>query len=564
MSKGAWLGCLLLALVGTGTDLGAQEVRWRSAERPGDCALDGGTPRGAVELGRPCPLPTPPLLPEAVRRSPVHAELVTVSSPALLPVEVRAAVSELARGGEDDEAEDEASHSPSQSQFAQERVVLAQAPVVAAVTTRTAPSMPDPVVTHLPPTSPPAAPAHTPTLPTFPAPVAVHPDDCCDHGFGGEVDLLRPRWWLQAEYLLWWMRSDHVPPLVITGNVISTNPPVITVLGQNGTRILAGGNGLNGDLRSGFRLTGGYWVDDVCQEEGFELSGFYLGSHTAHSDTSSLDHNGVLARPFFKLNPNQPGENAELVGFPGLASGDARIAAPSHFWGGEFNYRGNVCCDDCKRVDVFLGLRYVQLDEALSIIENIVGLDNATDPRVQGKNITVFDSFRTWNYFYGAQIGVEAERKQGPWSFGVRGKLALGDTHQVIDIDGGQTVVDRVHGTVQSFLGGLYTAGPNPANGTPGNIGRFSRDRFSAVPEIDLTVSYHLNDHWRVFGGYDLVYWSNVVRPGGQIDRNLDTTNVPNLKVQGDVPTGQNRPGVLFKDTDFWAQGFHLGVEWKF
>jgi hypothetical protein len=126
---------------------------------------------------------------------------------------------------------------------------------------------------------------------------------------------------------------------------------------------------------------------------------------------------------------------------------------------------------------------------------------------------------------------------------------------------------------VTRFLGGLYTAGPNRATGYPGNIGHFEHNRFTVVPELTLTVSYDINSHWRVFGGYNFLYWSDVIRPGDQIDRVLDVTNVPNLNpsmrtVTGATTmftsTGQNHPDVPFKESGFWAQGLNFGVEFRY
>ena len=86
----------------------------------------------------------------------------------------------------------------------------------------------------------------------------------------------------------------------------------------------------------------------------------------------------------------------------------------------------------------------------------------------------------------------------------------------------------------------------------PSNIGTFHKDAFSVVPEVDLTASYHLNEHVRLFAGYDFLYWSSVVRPGRQIDRTLDETEIPNFDTPGTVaPAGQNRPMVLFQRSDF-------------
>jgi hypothetical protein len=63
--------------------------------------------------------------------------------------------------------------------------------------------------------------------------------------------------------------------------------------------------------------------------------------------------------------------------------------------------------------------------------------------------------------------------------------------------------------------------------------------------------------------GYTFLYWSQVVRPGNQIDTTVNTTQVPTHPEFGPL-TGPAQPMVPFRTTDFWAQGISLGVEVTF
>jgi hypothetical protein len=63
---------------------------------------------------------------------------------------------------------------------------------------------------------------------------------------------------------------------------------------------------------------------------------------------------------------------------------------------------------------------------------------------------------------------------------------------------------------------------------------------------------------FRAYVGYNYLFWSNVLRPGEQIDRTVDLTFVPNAPR---VPFGQNRPLPTFKQADLWAQGLQFGLE---
>jgi hypothetical protein len=65
----------------------------------------------------------------------------------------------------------------------------------------------------------------------------------------------------------------------------------------------------------------------------------------------------------------------------------------------------------------------------------------------------------------------------------------------------------------------------------------------------------------QVYAGYNFLYWSNVIRPGDQIDRTVDLTFVPNAPPV--PPSGQNRPAPTFGQSDFWAQGVQFGVQFR-
>ncbi len=369
------------------------------------------------------------------------------------------------------------------------------------------------------------------------------------------------RLYARGEYLLWWFKNDQVPPLVTT-----SAPADSGILGGQTTRTLFGGDGLSSGSHSGGRFTAGWWLDD-CQTKAIEVSGFFLPGDTQRFDANSANF-GVLARPFFSLNRNQ--EFSQLTVFPGESTGNISVQNSSNLWGVEANLRCNLCCgctpcDECDpcctgwnyHIDGLAGVRYLNLNEDLSITENVANLPTAPAGRANETAI-VFDDFATRNQFYGAQVGLDAEfGRGGPWSLEVLGKLALGDTNQRININGGQQVTNLTTGVTTPFVGGLLAL--------PSNIGSHNHNAFSIVPEVNLTLHYAINEHWSILAGYDFLYWTNVVRPGQQIDRVLDETQIPNFDPPGTIaPAGQNRPAVLFHQSDFSAQGINLGLEFRY
>jgi hypothetical protein len=95
------------------------------------------------------------------------------------------------------------------------------------------------------------------------------------------------------------------------------------------------------------------------------------------------------------------------------------------------------------------------------------------------------------------------------------------------------------------------------------NSGSYSRTAFSIVPELGVNLGYQFSDHFRVYVGYNLMFWTNVVRPGEQIDRVVNPNNWPSsTSAGGNSPP--RRPAFEFRDSAFWAQGVVAGFEWRF
>jgi hypothetical protein len=360
------------------------------------------------------------------------------------------------------------------------------------------------------------------------------------------------RWYGKAEYLLWWARAQHFPVLATTGTAASQG-----VLGRPGTVVLFGGEEEPFNAFSGGRFTVGYWCDP-CQNWGIESSTFFLGQQSVKFAANSNQF-PILTRPF--LDVNNGVESGQAVGQPGVNSGSIVINPPSRLWGTELNLRCNKCGDCCcgSRFDCLLGIRYLNLDERVRITETVQVSPTTTatlPPGVMpGDQALVVDDFHTRNQFVGGQVGFDWEKRWNPWVLDLRMKLALGGTHQQIDINGFQHVV-HPNGTQQAFVGGLLAL--------PSNSGHFSRDRFSVVPEVGISLGYQITDCLTLTIGYDFLYWSNVVRPADQIDRVLDISQIPNFNVTPPPTAPQRRPIVPFRETGYWAQGLHFGLECKY
>jgi hypothetical protein len=383
----------------------------------------------------------------------------------------------------------------------------------------------------------------------FPMPVPEHgPAPVVEEVFGS--DLPPTKWYSRGEYLLWWTKHDRTPPLVTTGTIIpGRDNDLVGAIDQRDTVTLFGGD-LRRDPFSGARFTFGYYLDD-CGEKALEVSGFFLGRRSDGFQDSTFT-NSIISRPFFDVVNGV--QSVQQVSFPGRAFGRVDVTAPSELWGIEANMLCKWCCDCNWRVDPLVGFRYLNLRESLSITELVLVDRNLAGDPLAGASLTVQDRFATRNQFYGGQVGIEGRLQRDRWTFDGRVKVGLGITEQFLRIDGGQ-VVQFPNGTVRNFVGGLLAL--------DSNIGTYERNRFSIVPEVSVSAGYYLTERLRAMVGYNFLYWSNIVRPGEQIDFGLDVNRIPNFVNPPMAPTVA-RPAVLFKSTDFWAQGLTLALEYRY
>jgi hypothetical protein len=354
------------------------------------------------------------------------------------------------------------------------------------------------------------------------------------------------RIWARAEYLLWWIRGNNLPPLVTTSPSTS-----LGVLGAPGTTVLIGGDQNNGSFYGG-RFTLGFWFDR-CETCGLEAGYFFLSQRSVQTAVASSG-TPLLARPFF--NAATGGEDAELTatgpvpGIPGVlpTSGMVAVSRSSRLWGTELNAVYNLCRGCRCNLDLLGGFRYLELDESLSIDE-MIKVDPAS-PMFPGTTFVLDDKFKTRNQFYGEQLGLRATMQRGRWGLELQGKLGLGVTHEVADVSG-FTMVTPPGGATTTFPGGLLTQ--------PTNIGHYDRDKFAVVPELGINLTYQVTPHMRLIAGYNFLYWSNVVRPEQTIDRVVNPT-----QLTGGTLVGTPRPSFVFKDTDFWATGLNFGLEFRY
>jgi hypothetical protein len=351
------------------------------------------------------------------------------------------------------------------------------------------------------------------------------------------------RFWARAEYLLWGIKDSSFPPLISTGPASDPRPGS---LDSASTHVLFGGPNVSNRDRNGGRFFGGWWFAEQ-NEFGVQAGYFFLGGRSVGTFQSSPG-NPVLARPFF--NANAGIQDASLIAFPGIASGNVKVDVPSFLQGAEANLTGAFWQASSFRLEGLAGFRYLNLEEGLHIAENVqVG---ATSPVFAGNQILITDVFDTHNNFYGGQLGARAEYRRKRWFVNVLTKVALGDANQVVAIRGLTTVNTQ---PLTSANAGLLAVASNS--------GRFTRDNFAVVPEVNANVGFQITQRLRGFIGYSFLYLSRAARPGDQVDTAVNVNQVPTSATYG-VVGGQARPQFVFRSSDFWAQGVNFGLEFRF
>lgn len=353
------------------------------------------------------------------------------------------------------------------------------------------------------------------------------------------------KWYGSAEYLMWYVSGNRLPPLLTTSLPVDNG-----FLGAPSTQTLFGNSDFSANQRNGGRFNLGYWFG-CDQRLGIDATYYFLGSR---NDSFSISSNGdpLLARPF--TNANTGTQFSQIIAYPRQSSGTFTFNQDSSLWGGDINFRRFLSGNACRRFDTVLGFKYMNLEESLSIREDVNRLQGGfpgISPTIGSAIVT--DSFATTNHFYGGQLGLLSELRRGRWYLDGRMLVGLGVMHQTLSINGSQTV--STANSVTTVPGGLLAL--------PGaNIGNYSQNKFAVVPEFGINVGYHLTPNCRLYVGYTFLYASSVLRPGDQIDTNIDVTRIPNFPTQA-TRLNTVRPAPNLNTTDFTAQGIQFGVQFK-
>lgn len=357
----------------------------------------------------------------------------------------------------------------------------------------------------------------------------------------------QPKFFFGAEVLLWFVNGQQVPALVTQGSVADPRPGA---LGQPGTSILSGGGYFPHDFAAGGRFTAGYWFGSQ-NIIGVDANYFFLGQVANNWVYQGFGNTQTVGRPFVNALNNV--QQVEQVYQPAIhpnplgnsVAGSVTVHTQEQFDGATANLRWGLIRRPRWTTDIQTGFRWQQFNEQLGILENLAD----TSANARGGFI-VSDQFQTFNNFYGGNFSALNTFELGRFSLGLNGKLGVGITNQTAVING-YTLINE-NGAVNAYSGGLLAQ--------KSNIGTYNQSVFTVVPEMDINVGYLLSERVRFTIGYNLIYWSNVARPGALVDPVVNPNQLP----PPTTVTGPMRPAFNWNNSDLWIMGANIGLEYKY
>ena len=377
----------------------------------------------------------------------------------------------------------------------------------------------------------------------------------CLSGWGAGDPGDRYQAWATAEYLMWWQKGQPTPPLIVA----SPGGTPTAQTGLPGSSVVLYDHTPNYN-EGGARFGVGTWLPCFCNNLGIEVNYFFLARQNS---TSTFDSTGdpQLSRPFITSTGVIASEPFALQNATDSAHGSATIHDYTQLWGIDANLRYKLWRGQNCWLDFLIGYRYLNLSEGIGITEDrfnqtVFGLPDTIHTREA-------ESWDTRNEFNGVQIGFDGEwRFADRWFLGMNAKMAMGNMYQVVNINGSTTFSNDPFGNGTQ---------PGALLASTTNIGTHSQNRFAVAPEVGFKIGYDVTDHLRLFAGYNFLYMSSVVRPGDQIDVNVNPAFRPASgttpgfgNFQSPALAGPRVPAVLMSTTGYWAQGLTFGLMYRF
>jgi hypothetical protein len=374
------------------------------------------------------------------------------------------------------------------------------------------------------------------------------------------------RYWFRGEFVQWFPTGVHLPIMVST----LTGSNALTPATLFGDQTVDNGN------HNGYRVDFGMWLDYRhvwgLDADYFDVTGkgsnYDSGATDGYANSNAFPIVRLLYDPStFNLPYPNGGLSIDAVGYPQYCYGRITVQTSDYFQTAGLTLRRELRASEWStsnrdvnwtdpaartfRLDALAGYRFARLMDAVNEEDNsfVFAPPSATN-LVSDNAFDYINNYRTVNSFNGGELGMNAAYTRGRWSLDVVGKAALGVNNEYVNLYNQETIEVSNARQVGTPL--------QVVNPTPTQV--FSRNRFSAIPELTVTAGYQVMDHLKVTVGYDLLYWSAVVRAADQIAVE-PTTGYPYGTASGNYSA---LPAFSWNESHYFAEGLRLGAEFRF
>lgn len=363
-------------------------------------------------------------------------------------------------------------------------------------------------------------------------PAYIVPEKDAEPDCAGGPDLPTfPTFFFGLEGLYWHGKPGNVDRAIV-GTLANPNLDYNAFAGAGSladpnTRVLFGNQEVLTDNRWGFRGTAQIGFGDTNTDV-LELVGMYLPRTTDRFEFL----NPAVALLYTNVTGGQPGTPSAIpvAGLVGgnLLVGGVRIGVHSDIWGAEGSWSHRFHPRNSHFYGEFLlGYRHFGMYEGLGI--------------TSGQQGAVFeDSFKTTNFFSGAQVGTRLGVKLWHFCVSTTIKSAIGINDESLYINSRN---------YNSALGNLYVQETN--------YEKASASRMAYLFEMGANCSWAITPNVTLTGGYNYLYLNRVMRATNQIDTNINFN-------QNGVLTDPANPIRRNAESSFWLQGATFALEFIF
>lgn len=339
-----------------------------------------------------------------------------------------------------------------------------------------------------------------------------------------------PTWSCEAELLVWWLRNGRIPPILSTGPVASQG-----ILDRPGAVVVYGNEKLDVNRHLGGRFTLNGWLDET-HSLGFQVRGFVIERNSRTFKLSS-DGSLLLARPYFDAAAGV--QASQVIAGPAPGVGDLSGSFYGFTKNELFGEQASLVLpigSETLTLNLLAGGYFLQMRERLEF---------TSASKLLPDEAVIFgttDKSKIYNRFYGGHLGVQGELWHDYWFLGFQGQCAVGLTTQRVNAFGDNLVATPFSRDWVPV--GLLVQ--------PSNSGKCDNSTLDVVYEFNIRAGCQVTSWLRVHVGYTLIYWTNPIRAGDQVDLALDRQQ---------SSAGAARPRIPFADDWFFAQGGSVGLE---